>query len=71
MRFLYKIAWTDPSSQSVKYLSLADENMMLYIVKKKIADGMQNVTIYAGTTTNEDYPDNPNWQAIDNPGDME
>ena len=67
MRFLYKIAWVDPSSQSTKYLNIADENIMLYIVKKKIAEGMQGVTIYANTTTNEDYPDNPNWEAIDNP----
>jgi len=71
MRFLYKIAWIDPSKQTTKYLSISDSNMAMYIAKEKLSQGMQQVVIYITETTNEDFPIDDNWKAIDNPGGME
>ncbi len=69
MKFTYTIRWTDPIKKQMPFLRIdGDENMAMYIAKKKLDEGMENVVValQKATEGNEDerYP------AID-AGDME
>ena len=46
MIFTYVIRWTDPTKKQSPYLRIGgDENMALYIAKKKLDEGMVDVSI--------------------------
>lgn len=69
MKFLYTIQWTDPVKKTMPFLKIdGDDNMALYIAKKKLNDGMESVVIRITKATegkeDEHYP------AIEN-GDVE
>lgn len=46
MKFSYTVQWMDPVKQNMPFLKIdGDDNMALYIAKKKIEDGMESVVI--------------------------
>ena len=61
MKFSYTIRWTDPIKKTMPFLKIdGDDNMAMYIAKKKLDEGMENVVvaIQKATEGNEDehYP---------------
>ncbi len=46
MKFSYTIQWTDRVKNTMPILKIGgDDNMALYIAKKKLDEGMENVVI--------------------------
>jgi len=69
MKLTYTIQWTDPVKQNMPFLKIdGDDNIALYIAKKKLDEGMENVVIRLNKAVegkeDEHYP------AVDN-GDVE
>lgn len=45
MKFNYRIIYFDPTKNRQEYVDMDNQNIAIFIAKKKVRDGMQNVII--------------------------
>ena len=64
MIFKYKVIWFNNVKNRQEAADVDDQYVALFIAKKKLADGMQNVIIQLFPEWGSD-PDDATWPAID------
>ena len=64
MKFKYRIIWTDTSKNRQEWCDMSDQNIAIFVAKKKVNDGMQNVIIQVTGEWGTD-PNDVSWPAID------
>ena len=64
MRFKYRIIWTNVEKNRQEWVDIPDQHIALFIAKKKVSDGMQNVLIQVTGEWGDD-PNDTSWPAID------
>jgi len=45
MRFKYKVIWINPAKNKREFVDVKEQNIAIFIAKKKVNDGMQEVII--------------------------
>ena len=63
MKFNFRVIWYNPTKDRQQSVDV-DQNQAIFIAKKKLSDGMQNVVIQVFRDYG-DNPDDPTWPAID------
>lgn len=61
--FNYRIIYFDPNKNKQEYVDMDNQNIAIFIAKKKVRDGMQNVIIQISLTgqyssQEEDFKEN-------------
>ena len=59
--FNFRIIYFDPTKNRQEYVDMQNQNMAIFIAKKKVRDGMQNVIIEVslnGSYDNQDFTEN-------------
>jgi len=56
MKFKYRVIWTNMSKNRQEWRDVDDQSIAVFIAKKKVNDGMQNVLIQVTSESG----DNPN-----------
>lgn len=63
MKFKYRIIWTNINKNRQEWVDIDSQHIALFVAKKKVADGMQNVLIQVTGESGDDQNDN-SWPAI-------
>jgi hypothetical protein len=45
MKFKYRIIWTNVEKNRQEWVDMPDQNIAIFVAKKKVSEGMQNVII--------------------------
>lgn len=64
MKFKYRIIWTNINKNRQEWVDIDAQYIALFVAKKKVANGMQNVLIQVTGEPGDD-PDDTSWPAID------
>jgi len=66
MKFTYRIIWVNPAKNRQEMCDMSDQHIALFVAKKKVSDGMQDVFIQViGDASIQSDPDDASWPAID------
>ena len=66
MKFSYRVIWVDTVKNKQRFVDIDDQHIAVFIAKKKVSDGMQNVVIQVlGDRTAMSDLNDVSWPAID------
>ena len=57
MKFKYRVIWTNMSKNRQEWCDIDEQHIALFVAKKKVNDGMQNVLIQVTSESGNDPED--------------
>lgn len=65
MKFKYRVIWTNINKNRQEWVDIDSQHIALFVAKKKVADGMQNVLIQVTGDHSIMDTEDTSWPAID------